>query len=271
MSTVMEPVGELTVTRVRPLTPRMVRASFTAPDGFESWPDQQLKLCFPRGPELALPPSDGDEMRWYHAFLAIPEESRPWMRSFTVRRHDPDRRELDIDFVLHGDAGPAVRWARTAAPGQELGRYGPAEIYRRPLPPGDWYLLAGDETTIPAIGSLLESLPASARARVYVEVADAAEEQPLSTSASVDIAWLHRESGGSLVDAVRSAAFADGAVSAWLGGEAGAVRALRRHLVNERGVPKPAIEFTGYWRRRLSQDAAPTDEDLADARDKLAT
>lgn len=266
----MDAVGDLRVTRVRTLTPRMVRVSFTAPDGFESWPDQQLKLCFPRGGSLALPEPAGDEMRWYQAFLAIPEESRPWMRSFTVRRHDPDRGELDIDFVLHGAAGPAVRWARTAAPGQVLGRYGPAEIYRRPLPPGDWYLLAGDETAIPAIGSLLESLPASVRALVYVEVADGAEEQPLSTSASVDIVWLHRESGGSLVDSVRSATFPDGAMSAWLGGEAGAVRALRRHLVAERGVPKRSIEFTGYWRRRLSQDDAPTDEDMADAREKLA-
>jgi NADPH-dependent ferric siderophore reductase len=266
----MELVGELTVTRVRPVTPRMVRVSFTAPAGFEAWPDQQLKLCFPRGGSLVLPESDGDEMRWYQAFLAIPEESRPWMRSFTVRRHDPARGELDIDFVLHGDAGPAVRWARTAAPGQVLGRYGPAEIYRRPLPPGEWYLLAGDETALPAIGSLLESLPASARARVYVEVAGAAEEQPLSTSASADVCWLHRDRGGSLVDAVRSAAFPDGAVSAWLAGEAGAVRTLRRHLVDERGVPKRSIEFTGYWRRRLTQDDAPTDEDMADAREKLA-
>jgi NADPH-dependent ferric siderophore reductase len=265
----MDAVGELTVTRVRPLTPRMVRVSFTAPAGFEPWPDQQLKLCFPRGGSLRLPPAAGDEMRWYQAFLAIPEESRPWMRSFTVRRHDPARGELDIDFVLHGAAGPAARWARTAAPGQVLGRYGPAEIYRRPLPAGDWYLLAGDETAIPAIGSLLESLPASARTLVYVEVADAAEEQPLSTSASADIRWLHRGDGGSLVDAVRAARFPDGAVSAWLAGEASAVRTLRRHLVDERAVPKRSIEFTGYWRRRLSQDDAPTDEDMADAREKL--
>ncbi|HEV7652911.1 MAG TPA: siderophore-interacting protein [Actinophytocola sp.] len=263
----MDLVGELTVTRVRRLTPRMVRVSFTAPPDFPSWPDQQLKLCFPRGGGLALPPSDGDDMRWYQAFLAIPEESRPVMRGFTVRRHDPSRGEIDVDFVLHGAAGPAVRWARTAAPGQVLGRYGPSEIYRRPLPPGDWHLLAGDETAIPAIGSLLESLPASARALVFVSVADAAEEQPLPSPATVDIRWLH---GTSLPDAVRSARFPDGAVSAWLAGEASAVRALRRHLVAERSVPRQAIEFTGYWRQKLTQDDAPTDEDMADAEEKLA-
>ncbi len=233
----MELVGVLTVTRVRSLTPRMVRVSFTAPDGFEPWPDQQLKLCFPRGGELRLPPSDGDDMRWYQAFPGDPEESRPWMRGFTVRAHDPARAEIDIDFVLHGDGrsgrplGPhggrrARCWAATARPGST----------RRPLPPGDWHLFAGDETALPAIGSLLESLPASARPVVFAEVADPAEEQPLPGRPEVH--WLHRSRGESLVDAVRAASFPPGAVSAWLAGEASAVRSLRRHLVDERGGPE---------------------------------
>jgi NADPH-dependent ferric siderophore reductase len=267
----MDLVGELTVTRVRRLTPRMLRVSFTAPDGFQPWPDQQLKLLFPPGDEpggeLVLPPSDGDDMRWYQAFLAIPEERRPVMRGFTVRRHDPARGEIDIDFVLHGASGPAVRWARTAAPGQVLGRYGPSEYYRRPLPPGDWHLLAGDETAVPAIGSLLESLPAAARALVFISVAGEADHQPLPSPATVDIRWLH---GESLPDAVRAARFPAGEVSAWLAGEASVVRALRRHLVAGRAVPKRSIEFTGYWREKLTQDDAPTDEDMADAQEKLA-
>jgi NADPH-dependent ferric siderophore reductase len=264
----MELVGVLPVTRVRSLTPRMVRVSFTAPDGFEPWPDQQVKLLFPRGGELRLPSSDGDDMRWYRLFMDIPEDSRPWMRSFTIRAHDPARAELDIDFVLHGDRGPAVRWARTAAVGQELGRYGPSRIYARPLPPGDWHLFAGDETALPAIGSLLESLPASARPVVYAEVADQVAEQPLPGRPEVH--WLHRSRGESLVDAVRAARFPPGAVSAWLAGEAGTVRSLRRHLVDERDVPKRSIEFAGYWRRALTQDDAPTEDDLAEARERLA-
>ncbi len=266
----MDLVGELTVTRVRELTPRMLRVSFGAPAGLVHWPDQQLKLCFPRGGSLNLPASDGDDMRWYQEFMAIPEDSRPWLRSFTVRRHDPARGELDIDFVLHGDAGPAVRWARTAAPGQVLGRYGPSEAYRTRLREGDWYLFAGDETALPAIGSLLESLPAAARALVLLEVADPAEAPQLSTSDATDVCCLFRSAGASLVDAVRALAFPDGAVSAWLAGEAGQVRAVRRHLVGERGVPKRSIAFTGYWRRRLTQDDAPTEEDLAEAMERLA-
>jgi len=266
----MELVGELTVTRVRELTPRMRRVSFGAPDGLAHWPDQQLKLCFPRGGALRLPPSDGDDMRWYQAFLAIPEQERPWLRSFTVRRVDPDRGELDVDFVLHGDAGPAVRWARSAAVGQVLGRYGPSAAYRVPLRAGDWYLFAGDETALPAIGSLLESLPPDARGLAYVEVADPAERHELSTPDGVAVRWLSRAAGESVVAAVRAATFPAGEVSAWLAGEAGAVRVLRRHLVADRGVPKRSVEFSGYWRRALTQDDAPTEEDMAEAMERVA-
>jgi NADPH-dependent ferric siderophore reductase len=268
----MDAVGLLEVTRVRSLTPRMRRISFVAPAGFESWPDQQLKLCFPRDGQdrPLLPPPAGDEMRWYQAFLAIPADERPWMRGFTVRRHDPMRGEIDVDFVLHGDAGPAVRWARSAAPGQLLGRYGPSRIYARPLAAAEWYLFAGDETALPAIGSLLESLPETARALVYAEVADPAEEQRLSTSEGVTVEWVHRSRGASLAAAVGAAAFPAGTVSAWLAGEAGVVRGLRRHLVAERGVPKRAIEFAGYWRRNLTQDDNPTEADLAEAQERLA-
>lgn len=120
-------MGLLVVREVVHLTPRMRRVTFTAPEDLEHWPDQQLKLYFPRDGRRVpvLPPSDGDDMRWYQAFLAVPEQERPWMRSFTVRAHDPARDELDVDFVLHG----ATRSRRALGGG---GRAGPGT---RPLRP----------------------------------------------------------------------------------------------------------------------------------------
>ncbi|WP_372669518.1 siderophore-interacting protein [Amycolatopsis kentuckyensis] len=261
----MNPTGLLEVTAVRRPTPRTVRVTFTG-DGLrelEAWPDQQLKLLFPPpGRAVRLPPDDGDVMRWYQAFLAIPEDERPVLRSYTVRSRDGDT--IDVEFVLHSGHtdGPATAWARTAAPGDVLGRYGPDAAYRRPLSTADTLLLAGDETAVPAIATILSEVD---NAVAFVEVADAAEEQPLP------VCWLHRDGaphGAKLLDAVRGAALGPGS-AAWLAGEAGMVRALRRHLVNERGFAKSVIEFTGYWRRRLTQDDAPTAEDLADAREKL--
>ncbi|KUL33429.1 phage tail protein [Streptomyces sp. NRRL F-4489] len=280
------PVALLHVTGVRRITPRMVRVTFAGDglDAFPTWPDQQLKLLFPRpgqsAPRLPEAPADDDGMRWYQAFLALPEDERPWMRSYTVRAYDPVRHRLTVDFVLHGDAeaaGPATRWAATAAPGDTLARYGPAAAYARPLPldtPG-LILLAGDETALPAIGSLAEALPATARALAYIEVAGPEEEQPLSSPADLTVHWVHRDRapagpGGPLATAVRAARLPEAPAFAWLAGEAGAVRALRRHLTADRGLDKRLIDFTGYWRRSLTQDDAPTEEDLAEARERLA-
>ncbi|OLF11898.1 siderophore-interacting protein [Actinophytocola xanthii] len=270
----MEAVGLLEVTAVRRVTPRLVRVSFRAPEGFTAWPDQQLKLLFPREGQTKprLPPADDDQMRWYTAFLAIPEAERPVMRSFTVRGHDPGRGEIDVDFVLHGDHGPAARWAAAVEPGQVLGRYGPSEVYRRPLPAASRYLFAGDETALAAIASLLASLPAGASAEVVVEVASAAEEQGLTSPARITSHWLHRDGrppGGDLLLSAVTALEVPPTAVAWLAGEAAVVRALRRHLVG-RGVPKARIEFAGYWRRGLTEDDPPTPEDLAQAQERLA-
>ncbi|MFI6727569.1 siderophore-interacting protein [Streptomyces atratus] len=272
------PVSYVRVVGVERITPRTARITFAGDalaELMEDRPDQQMKLCFPReGQEVPrLPEPDADDtygMRWYEAYLAIPEPERPLMRSFTVRAYDRRLGLMAVDFVLHGDEGPAARWGRDARPGDVLGMVGPSSMYARPLPAADWLLLAGDETALPAIGTLLESLPAGARALVYAEVADEAEGQVLDSPGEVTVHWVHRDTGETLTEAVRGAELPAGSGAAWLAGEAGAVRALRRHLVEERGLPKGAVEFSGYWRERLTQDDAPTEEDLAWAKERAA-
>ncbi|MFJ8623053.1 siderophore-interacting protein [Kitasatospora sp. NPDC093550] len=278
------PVTFVEVVETRRITPRTARITFAAEelaDTVGGAPDQQLKLCFPRPgqAEPVLPAPQDDPTGWYQAYLAIPEAERPPMRSFTLRRRHPGTRLVEIDFVLHGDTGPAAAWARRAAPGDRLGMVGPSALYAPPVPfaeaaaAADWVLLAGDETALPALATLVGALPAGVRALAYVEVADEAERQPLESRAELAVHWLHRDGaapGALLTGAVRAADLPAGTPFAWLAGEAGAVRALRRHLVEERGVPKPSVDFTGYWRHRLTQDDAPTAEDLADAQERLA-
>lgn len=271
----MSVVSLIQVSSVERITPRMARITFTD-DGLAdlaTWPDQQLKLLFPRpGQQVPRLPAEADAMRWYEAYQAIPEDERPVMRSFTLRELGTS---LVIDFVLHGDAGPAAEWALTARPGDTLGRYGPSEVYARPLDfaAADWVLLAGDETALPAVGSLLEStLGAGTRVVACLEVADAAEEQRFASTADVTVHWQHRNGaphGRLLVEAVRALEFPPGAVFAWLAGEASMVRTLRRHLVDDREVPKRSIDFAGYWRARLTQDDPPTKADLAEAQERL--
>jgi NADPH-dependent ferric siderophore reductase len=264
----------------------MQRITFGGPDVARIapvGPDQHVKLFFPRRPggpiDIPVMPEDGDVGRWYSAYLRMPDDDRPWMRSYTIRAHDPERAEIDVDFVLHGDgdghAGPASAWAATAAPGERLGMLGPQVSHLRKPVEHAWKLIVGDETALPAIGALLESLGAHERALVFVEVQDAAEEQQLASPGRVDLRWLHRGTlapGAStaLVDAVRAADFPAGPVSAWLAGEASGVRALRRHLVGERGVERRAVAFTGYWRLHRTQDDAPSAEEVAEQAEVLA-
>ncbi|MFF0752765.1 siderophore-interacting protein [Streptomyces sp. NPDC004267] len=286
------PLRRVRVTAVRPLTPRMVRVTLGDPSLVGAplaRPDAQVKLYFPRAgqtePELPAPDPDGDVMRWYAAYGALPEERRPWMRSYTVRAHDPAAGTVDVDFLLHGEAygeerteeegerygeGPATRWARGARPGDVLGMFGPSDLFAAPVDPGagDWTLLVADACALPALATLAEALPPGHRAVAYVQVADAAEEQPPASPGALTVHWLHGTQ--SLLDAVRAAVLPDGSPYVWLAGEAGTVRALRRHLVEERGIDRRAVDFAGYWRRRLTQDDAPTPQDLAEARERLA-
>ncbi|MDX8140707.1 siderophore-interacting protein [Lentzea sp. BCCO 10_0061] len=253
----------LTVTSVRPVTPRMTRMTFTGPGLHEigTWPDQQLKLLFPRPGGSAHVSDAPDVGSWYQAYLAMPESERPWMRSFTVRSLADG--VLTIDFVLHGDNGPASRWAANARVGDVIGRFGPSPEYARPLGTADLLVFAGDETALPAIGSLLELLPESQERLVFVEVADRLEEQDIP-----GVRWIHRSAGENLVSVV-TAAEVPSPVWVWLGGETSAVRVLRRHFVGL-GVSKKDIEFGGYWRRALTQDDAPTSGDLTEAQERIA-
>ena len=271
------------VTAVRRITPQMLRVSFGGAGLADFVPvaaDQYCKLFFAKPgqdrPVVPQMPADGDVSGWYQRYLAMAEARRPWMRTFTIRCHHPDRQEIDIDFALHGEqGGPASRWAAAAAPGDVVGMIGPAASDLRTPGGHDWRLLIGDETALPAIGALVESLPPGIPAVVYAEVADAAEEQQWTTAGDVEVHWLHRDrtprgEASPLLDAVRSAEFREGRVFAWIAGEASVVRALRRHLVTDRGVGKASVAFAGYWRRDLAEDDPPTDDDTEDQAEVMA-
>ncbi|RAJ43522.1 NADPH-dependent ferric siderophore reductase [Kitasatospora sp. SolWspMP-SS2h] len=283
------PIRRLTVTGVHRPTPRTARVTFALPPGgfALAGPDQQVKLYFPRpgqdAPEFPVPAPGQDLMSWYHACHAVPEDRRPWMRSFTLRAHDAELHTVDVDFVLHGTAGaggapgaggPAAAWAAQARPGQVLAMFGPSPEFARPFPldGGLPLLFACDESALPALGTLVEALPAGARAHAWIEVAGPEEEQPLLGFGELTAHWVHRGDaphGARLLAALRAAELPPAPGPAWLAGEATTVRALRRHLIEDRRLPRPTVHSTGYWRTRLTQDDAPTPEDLADAQETL--
>ncbi|WP_031015051.1 siderophore-interacting protein [Streptomyces sp. NRRL F-5727] len=247
---------EAHVVRTERLTPHMVRVVLGGPglDGFDAgtYTDHYVKLLFaPEG--VTYPePFDMERIR-----AERPREEWPTTRTYTVRAWDPVHRELTLDFVVHGDEGLAGPWAARARAGETVRFLGPGGGYT-PDPAADWHLLAGDESALPAIAVALERLPAGARVHAFVEIEDAADEQKFATEAGIEVTWLHRSgrpAGEALVEAVRGLDFPAGDVHAFVHGEAGFVKELRRHLRMERRVARERLSISGYWRLGKTDEA----------------
>ncbi|MER6995909.1 siderophore-interacting protein [Streptomyces sp. NPDC000410] len=247
---------EARVVRTERLTPHMVRVALGGEglSGFatDGSTDAYVKLVFP-APGVTYPePFDMGRIR-----EEFPREQWPTTRTYTVRAWDPAHRELVIDFVVHGDEGLAGPWAARVQPGETIRLLGPGGGYA-PDPAADWHLLAGDESALPAIAAALEQMPTGAVVHAFVEVAGPAEEQKITTPDGVTVTWLHRGDravGEALITAVRDLAFPPGDVHAFVHGEAGAVKDLRRHLRLDRGVPLARLSISGYWRLGKSDEA----------------
>jgi NADPH-dependent ferric siderophore reductase len=208
--------------RIEPLSPTFRRLTFSSPE-FEFFAphglDQRIKLLFPIAGRIS---ELGDDGSWVDAWRALPDAERNPMRTYTVRAIRPEAREIDIDFVFHGDGGPAARWLTSATPGSELVIVGPDARSLTSTGGIDWHpgearelLLAGDETAAPAICSILESLPAHVRARAFIAVPHAADALPVVSAADVEVTWLGRDSADrDLETAVREWAAASRAVYA---------------------------------------------------------
>jgi NADPH-dependent ferric siderophore reductase len=174
------------------------------------------------------------------------------MRDYTPRRYDAKANTLEIDFALH-DAGPATQWAEQAKPGDTLGVGGPRGSFIVPTE-FDWHLLIGDDTALPAIARRLAELPAGARVVVLAEVDSEADQIPFDTQTELTLQWVHRrgaEPGVSpvLVDALKAMKLPAGDFHAWVGCESAIAKALRVHLVGERGANPKWTRASGYWRR----------------------
>lgn len=216
--------------------------AFDSP-GFDD--DIRLLFPYPGETEPVLPTQ-------IEGGLSFPKDPPHLAKVYTVRRWNAEAGELEVDFVKHG-VGIATTWAYRAAPGDSIHFVGP--VVSRAMPQeAEWWLVAGDDTALPAIARLLDELPEHARAQVFVETAEDEHRQELRELPGVELTWLSRRGADAgtttlLLDAVRHAAWWNGTPFAWVAGEQAAVRDIRRHLVEERGMPKESIEFTGYWRR----------------------
>lgn len=278
------------------LSPALTRFVFGGPEVAEMKTlaaDQRIKIFFPdaRGQPPSLP--GGSE--WYQAYRSVEPARRPPMRTYTIRALRAEQEEVDVEFVLHGENGPASAWATHARIGDRLQLAAPNRQYGDDPGGYEWkppagvrhILLIADETALPAVAGILEELAGEAEPPVveaFLEVPGEADILDLPAIPGARLHWLprhqagiHSRNGERMIEAARQARLPErevaggaaqeledidideeilwelaspesGSFYAWVAGESAAVMAIRRYLVQERGIDKRHLTLMGYWR-----------------------
>lgn len=188
-----------------PLSPHLCRYTLEGDDVREMAtlaPDQRIKIFFPdpqgRPPTLTHAPD------WYALYKKQDPATRPPMRTYTIRALRADDGEVDVDFVLHGDNGPASAWAMKAQPGDRLQIMAPNAAFEGDGGGYEWnppaglqrLLLIGDETALPAIAGILEELASLDRppaTELFIEVPGEDDKISLPSWPGLKLEWMARE------------------------------------------------------------------------------
>ncbi|MCO2047343.1 siderophore-interacting protein [Pseudomonas aeruginosa] len=284
------------LTRREQLSPALTRFVFGGPEVAEMKTlaaDQRIKIFFPDA--SGQPPSLPGGSEWYQAYRSVEPARRPPMRTYTIRALRAEQEEVDVEFVLHGENGPASAWATHARIGDRLQLAAPNRQYGDDPGGYEWkppagvrhILLIADETALPAVAGILEELAGEAEPPVveaFLEVPGEADILDLPAIPGARLHWLprhqagiHSRNGERMIEAARQARLPErevaggaaqeledidideeilwelaspesGSFYAWVAGESAAVMAIRRYLVQERGIDKRHLTLMGYWR-----------------------
>lgn len=241
---------EIRVVSARNVTPHMRRVTVACDDVAHFMKDGlHVRLLIPpkgRAPVWPQMRPDG-RIQWPAGDDALS------VRAYTIRSIDLGRGEMDIDFVLHeGQDMPGANWALQAAPGDVAGLFGPGG---GGVPEAQTMILAGDEAALPAIARIADEVPAGTRIRIFLEVADAAEEQPLPSAAEVSLTWMHRNGAAAgttrmIETAVRDAVRDCGPETyLWVACEQTEARTIRDFVKQELAWDRGRFLVAGYWGR----------------------
>lgn len=242
------------------ITPHYIRIVLTGPEV-----EQFAVTTVGANNKIFLPPTPNSEIlfpKFENGGWVLPRpDQKPIVRTYTHRGIHLERQEMWIDFVNHGDSGPASAWANRAQPGDKLGiamKGHPIQLY----PEADWYLLAGDATAIPVLSAILESLPAEAKGQAFIEVQGSQDEQKIETKSQVQITWLHHAHPGEnspLAHAIRQVDLPDGLEAsrfAYVATEFSSIQAIRQYLRKEQFWDREELYAFSYWKHGKSEDGS---------------
>ena len=239
----------MTVADAWHITPNMVRVTLCAgfvtdlPEGIEG------AHC-----KIYLPECDEDFAVFRDRLSSGP---RPTMRTYTIRHIRPWIGEIDIDFVDHGDVGPASSWARQAKPGDFCGFGGPGSVKLKTFH-ADSYLIAADMSALPIAAATLEAMPKDAKGVAFLEITSHEDVQEINAPKGVTLHWLDHPNphirSTKVPELIRALPKFEGRVQTCIAGESSVIQALRGHLMNDRKLNKADVYISGYWKIGLVED-----------------
>ncbi|MEJ2764335.1 siderophore-interacting protein [Photobacterium sp. MCCC 1A19761] len=245
----------LTVKHIQDITPNYRRICCTSP-ALAHYPTcsqgAHIKLMLPQPgqQEPVMPEMTDKGPKW-----ADPTQ-KPILRTFSIRDLRREQHEIDIDVAMHGDLGPASRFAQHAKPGDKVAISLPGGPHPM-LKPATHYYMAGDLTAVPALSAMLEEMPADSQGYVAIQVGDAQDIQDLPHPAGVEVRWFV---GGSdnhqtLIDSVIAQSPTSDNSYFWFAGEEQIVVGLRKHVRRHLDVDRKLVYAVPYWRYGKDEEA----------------
>lgn len=238
-----------TVVATRMLTPNMIRVTFTAPEIGDMDPNCHGANC-----KLFLPTVDQTRSDFEQQLQDGP---RPVVRTYTVRHVRKDQQEMDIDFVYHGDAGPASAWAKRTQPDDFCGFAGPGPVKVASFY-ADRYLIVADMSALPVAAATLEAMPDDAKGMAIFEILAEDDRQDFRVPAGIECHWIVNSDSHSpndrILQMVTAIDWPECRIQTCIAGESGMVKSLRKELLGKRGLSKDDCYLSGYWKIGLIED-----------------
>ena len=215
----------VTVAKAETLSPHFKRIVFQGPDlqdFADAGYDERIKILLPLTDGSLPAPSffeasPENPLAWYQQWRALPAERRNPLRTYTVRKVRPESEQIDVDFVIHDHAGPAGAFAEAARPGDQAIIIGPNAQAGGPVAGMDFHpgqsrhlLLVGDETAVPAIAAIMDSLIRDhwqGEGVALIEVPAEEDRLPLPELEGIRIIWTTCDESGhghALIEAMRN-------------------------------------------------------------------
>lgn len=207
--------------------------------------------------EIYFPETDPDT----GSPIAAPAHLSPVRRTYTHSGIDLERSEIFIDFVQHGDSGPASAWAFNCKPGDVLGimmRTHPKELF----PKVDHLVLIGDATALPAIMSMLNQVPEQTTVTAVIEVHSKEDQLYPSNNNHINIHWLHNptpEKGSKLAEKAMSLPLPKESRFAFVAAEFDTVKTLRTYFRKQKDWDRTELSAYSYWRAGVAEDRSEKD------------